>query len=330
MKADRKSIRSQIKLRCGGLGRFTQISYFKNLFNQPNLRSTCFAIIFLLFSFNSIAAETSYFNLEGGEMHPGSIMRRRDIIFEINKATIRKESHIILDSIAEFLKAHPEFSIEIGQHTHYENPEMSTRLTVSRAKAIMTYLIYQGISASNLTAVGYGDRQKIYVPSSNLSIAKIDSINALNRRTEFKIIGINPNLQKTFLLTDTTFAANSVYRGASIIYNDSRMTDESLAYLDSIADFMMKHPSLSIEIGCHTYYLGSDSYNDKLTEIRAKMILDYLVNKGITKERLSYYGYGETCPFYSGTEFLALSSKEEQDKALQKSFRTEFKIVALK
>lgn len=67
----------------------------------------------------------------------------------------------------------------------------------------------------------------------------------------------------------------------------------SFGVLDELFTFLAKNPDVSVEIGGHTNGLASDDYADKLSTNRAKAIFDYLIKKGIEKERLTYKGYGK-------------------------------------
>ncbi len=65
--------------------------------------------------------------------------------------------------------------------------------------------------------------------------------------------------------------------------------------LENIVDVMREHPNMIIKIESHTDSRGSDSYNMKLSDRRAKSTRDYLYSRGIAKDRIqSAIGYGET------------------------------------
>lgn len=64
--------------------------------------------------------------------------------------------------------------------------------------------------------------------------------------------------------------------------------------LDKIVDFMLSNPGLRIELGAHTDSRGSASYNQQLSERRAKAARDYIVDRGVASTYISYRGYGET------------------------------------
>lgn len=66
--------------------------------------------------------------------------------------------------------------------------------------------------------------------------------------------------------------------------------------LDKLVDLMTDFPFLRVEIEGHTDDQGSDAYNLKLSDDRAKAVVDYLLKKKVDKERLTWKGYGETKP----------------------------------
>jgi OmpA-OmpF porin, OOP family len=62
--------------------------------------------------------------------------------------------------------------------------------------------------------------------------------------------------------------------------------------LDDVARVMMENPNMKAEIQGHTDNIGSAKYNQKLSEKRARAVVDYLVKKGISADMLSSKGYG--------------------------------------
>lgn len=71
---------------------------------------------------------------------------------------------------------------------------------------------------------------------------------------------------------------------------------ESYPELKRLIDFLNSNPAVRIEIGGHTDSVGSDENNLLLSQNRAKSVLDYLIQKGISAQRLTAKGYGETKP----------------------------------
>ena len=80
---------------------------------------------------------------------------------------------------------------------------------------------------------------------------------------------------------------------------------------------MTEVPTLKIEVSGHTDNKGSTEYNKKLSERRAKAVVDYLVTKGISTNRLRYAGYG--------MDRSLVSNDDEVSRQLNR--RTEFEII---
>jgi outer membrane protein OmpA-like peptidoglycan-associated protein len=104
---------------------------------------------------------------------------------------------------------------------------------------------------------------------------------------------------------------------------------ESVNELDRLIKLMNDNPTMKIELSGHTDTRGSAEHNRLLSENRAKAVVDYLVDHGITKDRLKFAGYGETEPIYSDTEIYKEKSKTKQEELHQQNRRTEFKILSI-
>lgn len=99
-------------------------------------------------------------------------------------------------------------------------------------------------------------------------------------------------------------------------FDRSELKPESYVELDRLADYL-NHNNVRIEIGGHTDDQGSDEYNDRLSENRAKAVYDYLISRGIPASRLSYAGYGKHKPI--------ADNSTEAGRAENR--RTEFRII---
>lgn len=92
---------------------------------------------------------------------------------------------------------------------------------------------------------------------------------------------------------------------------------ESEAELTKLVQFLEKNKALKVEIGGHTDNVGTQAYNQDLSENRAKSVYTYLIEKGIDASRLSYKGYNFSEPIAPNTT--------EEGRAQNR--RTEFKII---
>jgi len=77
------------------------------------------------------------------------------------------------------------------------------------------------------------------------------------------------------------------------------ITNSSFKFLDGIADYMKSNPEFTLSIVGHTDNVGSDEYNQKLSEDRAEAVKSYLIKKGIGEISITAEGKGETEPIAS-------------------------------
>jgi peptidoglycan-associated lipoprotein len=96
---------------------------------------------------------------------------------------------------------------------------------------------------------------------------------------------------------------------AGIMYDFGKwnLRAESMVALEALVEILSDNPNITIEIGSHTDYRGSDEGNLELSKKRAQSVVDFLITYGVDQERLTSKGYGETMP-------------KEIDKALAKKF----------
>lgn len=138
-----------------------------------------------------------------------------NIFYAFDKATLLPESKNALDSLILMLNENPNITIELSAHTDYRGAEAyNKKLSQKRAESVVNYLINHGIAADRLTAVGYGEekpktiRRKVaerypWLKENDVLteefILKLkpeqqETANALNRRTEFKVLRTTYNM----------------------------------------------------------------------------------------------------------------------------------------
>jgi OmpA-OmpF porin, OOP family len=80
-------------------------------------------------------------------------------------------------------------------------------------------------------------------------------------------------------------------------YNKSTLTDKARASLDADAKAIDRMgPKTTVEVSGHTDWIGSDAYNQALSERRAQSVKDYLVRKGVAASRINTQAFGESKP----------------------------------
>lgn len=105
-------------------------------------------------------------------------------------------------------------------------------------------------------------------------------------------------------------------------YNKSNIRPDAAIELDKIVKVMLENPNMEIELGSHTDARGTDSYNMKLSDRRAKASAAYIVSKGVSESRIKGKGYGETKLVNRCANGVKCSKKEHQENR-----RTEFIIT---
>ena len=100
--------------------------------------------------------------------------------------------------------------------------------------------------------------------------------------------------------------------------------------LTDLTTILNKYPDTNIEVQGHTDSLGSDSYNQTLSEKRAGAVADYLTSHNIASSRITTKGFGETAPKYSNStedgraqnrrvEFLITANEKMKNEAKQQA-----------
>lgn len=87
-----------------------------------------------------------------------------------------------------------------------------------------------------------------------------------------------------------------VLRGINFDFDKSDIKPEFVPVLDEAVDILKKHPNTNIIIEGHTCWIGTEKYNQGLSERRAASVCKYLAEKGISQNSLDTIGYGETRP----------------------------------
>jgi OOP family OmpA-OmpF porin len=100
-------------------------------------------------------------------------------------------------------------------------------------------------------------------------------------------------------------------------FDKFNLRSESFVELNRVVDFLNEYPNIEIEMSAHTDSKGSDDYNYKLSDNRAKSVMDYIISKGINTRRIKSQGYGETKPV----------STNHTDEGRQLNRRVEFTIL---
>ena len=133
-------------------------------------------------------------------------------------------------------------------------------------------------------------------------------------------------LSKIFSVNFGMFCVGDIINIGNIYYDLDKyfIRPDAAVELNKLVSTMIKYPNLKIELRSHTDSRGSDSYNMRLSDNRAKAAVEYLVSKGIDASRMVAKGYGESILTNQCRNGINCSNQEHQANR-----RTEFKILSV-
>lgn len=173
---------------------------------------------------------------------------------------------------------------------------------------------------------------KIYIGDSKGKIYKEVRRNR-NNKFEYQLLDIDKGALGEFSVDDPwlevlkmkntgNHAAMTIIENITYVTGGYTIDEAGINILDKVISVLKTDKTLSIELSSHTDSKGSDQFNLDLSKKRAKATLDYLISRGIAKERLKAIGYGETRLLNNcGNN----STCSEEQHAINR--RTEFKIL---
>ncbi|HLP12852.1 MAG TPA: OmpA family protein [Flavobacteriales bacterium] len=127
-------------------------------------------------------------------------------------------------------------------------------------------------------------------------------------------------VDKTIELKNIAVGSKIALRNIFFAFGLATLDPKSNTELDRLVKLMKDVPALKVEISGHTDNIGSESSNQKLSDDRATSVVNYLVGKGIAKDRLTPKGYGSSRPV----------ATNNSDEGRQQNRRTEFEITGNK
>lgn len=90
-----------------------------------------------------------------------------------------------------------------------------------------------------------------------------------------------------------------VLRGVNFDFNKATIRRDAGVILDEAAQILHEQPEVDVSVDGHTDAIGSDAYNQELSERRAQSVVDYLSSHGVSATRLHPRGFGESRPVAS-------------------------------
>ncbi len=242
-------------------------------------------------------------SFNGNTITPESTIRLERIYYDFNDFNLKEESKVELNNLVILLIANPSMIIELNSHTDASGPvAYNFDLSEKRALAVVNYLVLKGVDRKQIKPRGYGESKPVNHCLDGVACS--ENQHKENRRTEFKVIQydgwtkLNNDNEANEPIQDARSSSvlddKKVITIANIHYNknESALNDAAKESLNSLAEQMIQHPSIKIEINAYTDSSGNAVYNEELSHRRARTVADYLSKRGIPTTRFKAKGEG--------------------------------------
>ncbi|WP_375578127.1 OmpA family protein [Marivirga tractuosa] len=226
------------------------------------------------------------------------------------------------------------FTVEIpeGEYEHYVRKDYQMNKTVKpyivsgvvideKTKAPLKAKLSFEIQDSVINRIESNEDGtfEIKVPTAGELIIRGEKVNYLNLERKLTISNNQDFRQYSETLEMSPIEVGKTVIIDNIYFNFDKTTlkEASFPELDRLTDLMTQNPGIKIEILGHTDSKGSDDYNLTLSEGRAESVMQYLLDKGISEDRMKAKGLGETSPI----------SSNDTEEGRAENRRVEFTIV---
>ena len=207
----------------------------------------------------------------------------------------------------------------------------------------LVYLVGSDGTNEKLSVKGDGSFEKVLKPGTDyIFLATCKGF--LNHKEELSIGHPDDSNEHVLQFPLASITAPVLIDNIFYDFDKATLRPESQASLDELVKLLNENPNVTIELSSHCDYKGSAEYNKLLSQRRAESVVEYLTNKGISRDRLSPVGYGKEKPKtirkkltekYNWLkendvlteEFIKKLDKDKQDICNQLNRRTEFIVL---
>ena len=135
-------------------------------------------------------------------------------------------------------------------------------------------------------------------------------------------------------INDSVFVVGDIIKIPTVLFFPAteygEMNTLTKDSLNAIGDFLLKHPELTIELTNHSDYRGSDEYNMRLSQEKARACVNYLTReKNIDPTKLTPKGYGEAFLLVDEEAIKLVKTKKEKEALHQTNNRTELVVTGV-
>ncbi len=235
------------------------------------------------------------------------------------------------------------YSFLVPPKVYEVSGEVFNKETNSRIDGATIRII--GTDGTNLKMRAQNGRFKLKLKPETEYVFAAYKDGFLRDKAAANTIGLEDSKEFVFDLYLTPTDAPIKVENINYEFASFELLEESKKALDTLYNILVFNPTITIELMAHTDYIGSDQANFELSQKRAQSVVDYLIEKGISPQRLVAKGYGETWPkvvtralakqhdFLKRNdelteEFIKELSPEQQEICNAINRRTEFRVLS--
>lgn len=161
--------------------------------------------------------------------------------------------------------------------------------------AAQVYLVGDDGTNQKLSVKGDGSFEQIVTPGvSYIMLATCKGF--LNHKEELRVDSVEESQEYVLQFPLASIRVPVMIDNIFYDFNKATLRPESETALDELVKLLDENPNVTIELSAHCDYKGSSEYNKGLSQRRAESVVNYLIEHGISNDRLSPVGYGKEKP----------------------------------
>ena len=207
----------------------------------------------------------------------------------------------------------------------------------------LVYMVGSDGTNERLSVAGDGSFERVLKPGTDyIFLATCKGF--LNHKEEIAVAQRNESHEYVLQFPLASITAPVLISNIFYDFDKATLRPESAQALDTLVKILDENPNVTIELSAHCDYKGSAAYNKALSQRRAESVVQYLVGKGIARDRLTPVGYGKEKPKtirkkltekydwlkegdVLSEEFIQKLDKAKQEICNQLNRRTEFSVL---
>ena len=161
--------------------------------------------------------------------------------------------------------------------------------------AAQVYLVGDDGTNQKLSVKGDGSFEQVVTPGvSYIMLATCKGF--LNHKEELRVDSVEESQEYVLQFPLASIRVPVMIDNIFYDFNKATLRPESETALDELVKLLDENPNVTIELSAHCDYKGSSEYNKGLSQRRAESVVNYLIEHGISNDRLSPVGYGKEKP----------------------------------